>query len=488
MISWNATNGDSTHRPKVACLCPTYKRPRELANVIECFLRQDYPAELRELIVLDDAGQYVPDAITTPGVKLITTPHRFRTLGEKRNASAALSSPDAVIYSVWDDDDVYLPWHISAAVAALEQTGADYTIPTALYTENRKRLAPKSNGQMFHGAWAFRRAAFERVGGYPWIQSGQDQGLLRRFKAASLRRADPIRFDPRPSYIYRWGTTPCGWHISGLNRQDGYERVAAKQGESIQQLTPALEKDWTELTAQFREPDARKANIPFSVVVPCRELDEPRARAWEWVRKKIVEAFPNAEIVPSDDGGTGDTPFNRSRAIMNGVARASHDILVITDADVWSYGLLDAIEAVAAGAPWATPHGRIHRLTRSVTERLYAGHYPTPRSACERPPYAGNLGGGLVVVAQRTLEQVPFDCRFTGWGREDDAWQMAVKCLLPGGVRFDHPLYHLWHPPQPSSADRKRSPNQQLFARYRAVANSRAAMQSLLVEAGMQPI
>jgi hypothetical protein len=173
---------------------------------------------------------------------------------------------------------------------------------------------------------------------------------------------------------------------------------------------------------------------------------------------------------------------------MNGVARASHDILVITDADVWSYGLLDAIEAVAAGAPWATPHGRIHRLTRSVTERLYAGHYPTPRSACERPPYAGNLGGGLVVVAQRTLEQVPFDCRFTGWGREDDAWQMAVKCLLPGGVRFDHPLYHLWHPPQPSSADRKRSPNQQLFARYRAVANSRAAMQSLLVEAGMQPI
>jgi hypothetical protein len=482
MNSWSATNGDSAHRPKVACLCPTYKRPRELANAVECFLRQDYPAELRELIVLDDAGQYAPTAISAPGVKLVTTPHRFRTLGEKRNASAALASPDTMIYCVWDDDDVYLPWHISVAVAALEQTGSDYTIPTAIYTENRKRLAPRSNGQMFHGSWAFRREAFERVGGYPWIQSGQDQGLLRRFKAANLRRADPIRFDLRPSYIYRWGTTPCGWHISGLNRQDGYERVAMKQGESIQRLTPALEKDWLHLTALCGEPDPGGTDVPFSVVVPCRGFDEHRSRAWEWVRNKFVEAFPEAEIILSDDGGTGEALFNRCRAIMDGALRAANDVLVITDADVWSYGLSDAIEAVAAGAPWATPHGRIHRLTRAVTERLYAGHYPTPRSACERPPYVGNLGGGLVVVTRRTLEQVPFDRRFQGWGREDDAWQMAAKCLLPDGVRFDHPLYHLWHLPQPSSGDRKRSPNQDLYHRYRAVTSNRAAMQSLLAE------
>jgi hypothetical protein len=220
------------------------------------------------------------------------------------------------------------------------------------------------------------------------------------------------------------------------------------------------------------------------VIVPCRGFDEHRTRAWEWVRRKLAEAFPEAEIILSDDGGTGEALFNRCRAIMEGAGRAANDLLVITDADVWSYGLSDAIEAVAAGVPWATPHGRIHRLTRAVTERLYAGHYPTPRSACERPPYTGNLGGGLVVVARRTLEQVPFDRRFQGWGREDDAWQMAAKCLLPDGVRFDHPLYHLWHPPQPSSDDRKRSPNQDLYHRYRAVASNRPAMQSLLAEAG----
>lgn len=470
---------------KIACLCPTYKRPRELANAIECFLRQDYPAEQRELIVLDDAGQYTQDAISVPGVKFVTTPHRFRTLGEKRNAAAGLASPEATIYCVWDDDDVYLPWHISAAVTALERSGADYAIPTVLYTENPRKLDIKTNRQLFHGAWAFRRAAFERVGGYPFIQSGQDQGLRRRFEEAQLQCVDPIQYHPRPSYIYRWGTTPCGWHISGLDKRSGYERLAKKEGQVIASLTPKLEKDWLELTALHGEPALATTELPVSIIVPWREGDQHRARGWDWVSGKLRAALPNAELILAQDGENGDVPFSRSRAIMNGAARARHDLLVVTDADVWSYGLLDAINAVADGAPWATPHTKIHRLAKSVTERLYAGHYPTPRSACERPPYVGNLGGGLVVVTKQTLDQVPFDRRFTGWGREDDAWQMAVKMLLPHGVRFEHPLYHLWHPAQPSSGNRTRSPNQKLFLRYRSVADDPTRLQLLLDEEGV---
>ena len=43
--------------PFVSCLCPTYRRPKLLENSIACFLAQDYPADRRELIVLDDAGE-----------------------------------------------------------------------------------------------------------------------------------------------------------------------------------------------------------------------------------------------------------------------------------------------------------------------------------------------------------------------------------------------------------------------------------------------
>ncbi|MGE3779064.1 MAG: glycosyltransferase family 2 protein [Pirellulaceae bacterium] len=233
---------------KIAAICCTYKRPGELATVIECFLRQDYPPELRELIVLDDADQY--DNQEGHGWRIASLPFRFRTLGEKRNASAGLVSADVDAYCVWDDDDIYLPWHMSAAAAALAD--ADYTIPTVIYNDKRNRLQRKANQYLFHGAWAFRRTAFEQVGGYPFIQSGQDQGLLRRFKAAKLRRADPIQHDPRPSYVYRWFTSHST-HISAMGT-DGYERLGQNAAERIAKVEPCWDVNWLTLaTAELKE-------------------------------------------------------------------------------------------------------------------------------------------------------------------------------------------------------------------------------------------
>lgn len=238
---------------KVACLCPTYKRPRELAEAIESFRRQTYPVDQRELIILDDAGQYLPDAADGfPGIKLVTTKHRFRTLGEKRNASAGLCSPDVDAFVVWDDDDIYLPWHVAAAVAGLAD--ADFTIPSKLWLDRKKRLESKANRSLFHGAWAFRREAFERVGGYPWIQSGQDQGLLKRFKAAGLRCADPIQLDPRPSYIYRWHTSHRN-HISAMGA-NGYERLGRLPSDCGQPLKFGWSRDWEAMAYSTRGANA----------------------------------------------------------------------------------------------------------------------------------------------------------------------------------------------------------------------------------------
>lgn len=223
---------------RVAAICATYKRPHLLAEAIECFLRQDYPASLRELIVLDDAGQY--ENQEGDGWRIVSVPVRFHTLGEKRNASAALVSADVDAYCVWDDDDIYLPWHMSAAAAAL--AAADYTIPTVIYSDKRSRLERKSNQYLFHGAWTFRREAFDRVCGYPFIQSGQDQGLLRRFKSQKLRRADPIEFDPRPSYVYRWYTAHSN-HISAMGK-DGYERLGHVSSDRTSRVEPCWSRDW----------------------------------------------------------------------------------------------------------------------------------------------------------------------------------------------------------------------------------------------------
>jgi hypothetical protein len=132
---------------------------------------------------------------------------------------------------------------MSAAVAAL--ANADYTIPSLLFTDKKGRLEPKSNQYLFHGAWSFRREAFERVCGYPFIQSGQDQGLLKRFKAANLRRADPIQFDARPSYVYRWFTAHSH-HISALGK-DGYEVLRGIESTVNTTITPGLSPFWEQL-------------------------------------------------------------------------------------------------------------------------------------------------------------------------------------------------------------------------------------------------
>ncbi len=137
---------------KIACLCWAFNRPAQLAEAVESFLRQNYPAELRELIILDDAGQYDPAACDDlPGVKLVTTRHRFRTLGEKRNATAALASPNVEAYAVWDDDDIYFPWHLEA-MAQVFAAGIPWSRPTEVWIDRCTYLERKPTGGLFHGS------------------------------------------------------------------------------------------------------------------------------------------------------------------------------------------------------------------------------------------------------------------------------------------------------------------------------------------------
>jgi glycosyltransferase involved in cell wall biosynthesis len=104
---------------KLAALCCTFRRPHTLGQLVESFLRQVYPADLRELVILDDAGQY--ENQTGEGWRLVSIPARFRSLGEKRNACAALASPDVDGFLVADDDDIYLPHWFQATADALSQ-------------------------------------------------------------------------------------------------------------------------------------------------------------------------------------------------------------------------------------------------------------------------------------------------------------------------------------------------------------------------------
>lgn len=203
---------------KLSVLCCTYLRPEFLGQLIESYRRQDYPINQRELVILDDAGQYSNQS--GEGWRLISIPSRFRTLGEKRNACAALASPDSSGFVIADDDDIYLPHWLSTHATALRK--AEWSRPGLVYQEQGDVLREHPTGGFYHANWAYRREAFDRVRGYKSMNNREDQDLGTRFTEAGVTQFDPSRLAP-PFFIHRPNRTT--YHVSCLD-DTGYAALA----------------------------------------------------------------------------------------------------------------------------------------------------------------------------------------------------------------------------------------------------------------------
>ena len=126
-----------------------------------------------------------------PGVRVVNVPERFPTLGEKRNAGVALARGDLI--APWDDDDISLPWRLSLSVDRID--GAGYFNPRCYWLLDNDGLHVDRSKGYAHNASLFRRAAFEKVGGYPSVSLGADAALDAAFSklATGLTRAEETR-------------------------------------------------------------------------------------------------------------------------------------------------------------------------------------------------------------------------------------------------------------------------------------------------------
>lgn len=183
--------------PKVAWVCCTFKRPHMLGHLIHCFLQQDYPREHRSLTILDDAGEY--ENQSGDGWQLVSIPLRFLSLGQKRNAVAAMVPINTKFYCPVDDDDLYLPHAMTACAAALQD--ADLAIPSKVFQENRPGMIVAESEHHHHAAWGYRRWLFEKVGGYPALNMGEDGEFKRAALAGGAVVADPLALGFTPYFI-----------------------------------------------------------------------------------------------------------------------------------------------------------------------------------------------------------------------------------------------------------------------------------------------
>lgn len=247
-------------------MCLTYGRPdRLLGEAVESFLRQDY-AGRRELVILNDWDKKTI-VFNHPEVVVVNTSKRFKTIGEKRNACAALCSHDLLF--VWDDDDLYLPHRLTFTVQKMLSRNrfSRFYKPNRAFTLNSGVIrGPIHN--LFHSGSAWTRDFFDEVGGYPHMNSGQDGALERRFKAGDPKhKRNQRRIRPDEIYyIYRWRGTHS-FHLSGFGKdQEGEETGSDKVArwvrrrfalgqitEGIVNLEPAWTTDYVSMVDKYVE-------------------------------------------------------------------------------------------------------------------------------------------------------------------------------------------------------------------------------------------
>jgi hypothetical protein len=235
---------------KIAALMPTYGRPRLVANALACFRAQDYPAKNRRLLILDDAGQITPQAdvdweVWSTAEKLPSLPAKYAFLVQRANEWSA----DA--YCVWDDDDIYLPWHLSSHAGVLAVAG--WSHPSQVWSLYTGSLALESAVGRFHGALAVRYDFAERVG--YWGSSTRcdyDQQIMGRLSHLSPP-GRPDSHNP-PSYIYRWGSTRadhCSGRCCGSDDQTWYTDTPITEPGQISRLTSKMDTETVAICRHF---------------------------------------------------------------------------------------------------------------------------------------------------------------------------------------------------------------------------------------------
>jgi glycosyltransferase involved in cell wall biosynthesis len=109
--------------PSVGVVLPTHNRPASLRTALAAVLAQDYPGQLRAVIVYDRAE---PDLRLVDGDRVMVTANaRTPGLAGARNTGVLALDTDLVAFC--DDDDEWLPGKLRAQVEALRaQPAAEF--------------------------------------------------------------------------------------------------------------------------------------------------------------------------------------------------------------------------------------------------------------------------------------------------------------------------------------------------------------------------
>jgi hypothetical protein len=235
------------NEPLVACLCCTYGRFQRLRECLAFFLLQDYPG--KRLFILNNHP--TPIRCEVPNVTVFNAPSDEP--GIPRSRLLAKITPQFEFVHTWDDDDAWLPWHLSQAVRQInsgrmpERVAAWKPARSWIhYTATREHLLNSNN---YEASMLFRHS-FVSAHGYLTASGNEHRPLLDALRAE--KRLATAEVGARASYIYAWRgdfshasaalarDMKAGTHEKTLAERDAaWRKLQTDPGDGKTLLTPA---------------------------------------------------------------------------------------------------------------------------------------------------------------------------------------------------------------------------------------------------------
>jgi glycosyltransferase involved in cell wall biosynthesis len=189
----------------ISVVIPTRDRPRLLVEALQSVAEQTYRDF--EVVLVNDGGVPVAPVVRRWRTSLnLTVVELPRSVGVSVARNVAMANATGDFLAFLDDDDVFLPHHLSLAAAALDRPGTDLVYLGALVSDQRIRSLPEDWARLHRKAYAFDHG-FLHIANF--IHTGSV--VVRNFHREGLR------FNPSSSYAEDWEM----W--LGLRRTLGFE-------------------------------------------------------------------------------------------------------------------------------------------------------------------------------------------------------------------------------------------------------------------------
>ncbi len=217
----------------VTCLCTTYRRFTCIERIISQYYAQTY--QNKELIIFNtDVDHPIELGFKDESIIIVNNDINYKTNEKYKNRGDicrdATTHGSGYLWMLWDDDDIYLPWHIQQAVDGIVSNNLDAWKPEKSFFANSSGVHLVKN--TLEASVIVKMNRIREIG-FRSDLTGYE-GLSWYTKLRDEKQLDEHNPDYVPSYCFNWSDPAevAGHKQSGdINNPDNFDNHKKASGD-----------------------------------------------------------------------------------------------------------------------------------------------------------------------------------------------------------------------------------------------------------------